>query len=128
MTGDNEKVSSVILGISVRVLFNFILVFVLVEGFVVAYNFSYRVFADIPYKPTVKEEWNVVIEEGSSAYDVASTLELCGVVEGKYEFLARTYLGKYQKRIVAGSYVLGPAMSPDAICRIICNVQSEETV
>lgn len=127
MTRDKDNISSIILWISLRTLINVVLLFLLVEGFVTAYHFSYKVFADFPYVVTSKEVANITIMDGETAADVASMLELSGIVEDKYLFLARVYLGKYNSRIKAGTYTLGPGMTADEICKEICGIQSEDT-
>lgn len=125
MTEDN-KISTKILWFSLRMLINIALVCFLVEGFVYGYHFSYKLFADIPYKSTSHTTMSVTINEGESATEVAKVLELTGIVENRYLFLGRVYLGKYQERIIAGTYTLGPGMSPEEICMEICGMQSEE--
>lgn len=124
--GEREKFSGVVLGISLRLLMNVMLVFFLVEGFVNAYHFSYKLFSDIPYMAGSSSEIGVTIQPGSSAYDVAELLDGLGIVDGKYLFLARAYLGKYQTKIIAGTYSLGPGMSPDTICRRVCGMKTED--
>lgn len=125
MAGDKESISSTILWISVRTLINIILIFILVEGFVSAYHFSYKLFSDLPYQPASRNTMNVVITEGESAMELAEMLEQSGVVESKYLFMARVYIGKYDSRIQAGTYTLGLGMSLDEICKQICGLQSE---
>ena len=122
---ENDKISKVILQISLRTLMNVVLLFILVEGFVYTYQFSYKVFADVPYMPASSD--TVTIESGSPAKQVASIMEGSGLVEDDKLILARLYLGKYNKKIIAGTYTLSPAMSADAICKKICGIQSEET-
>ena len=126
MTGDKNSISGTIFQISVRTLINAMLVFILVEGFIGAYYFSYKLFADYPYVAASHDVRNITISEGQSAKDVAVVLEECGIVENQYLFLARTYLGKYNNRIQAGTYPLGPGMTPDEICRKICGLQNED--
>ncbi len=126
MTGDKKSVSSVVLSISVRTLINILIIFFLVEGFIEAYHFSYKVFADHPYVAASNEVMNVTIQEGMDMKQVALVLDESGIVDGKYLFLARVYLGEYQNKLKAGSYQLGPGMSPDEICKKICGIQSEE--
>lgn len=126
MTGDNNSISGTILRISLRTLVNVILVFILLEGFTGAYYFSYKLFADYPYVAASKNMLKITISEGESAKDVAVLLEESGIVENRYMFMARAYLGKYNNRIQAGTYTIGPGMSPDEICRRICGIQSEE--
>lgn len=124
---ENDKISKVILQISLRTLMNVVLLFILVEGFVYTYQFSYKVFADVPYMPASSDTVTITIDSGSTAKQVASIMEGSGLVEDDKLILARLYLGKYNKKIIAGTYTLSPAMSADAICKKICGIQSEET-
>ena len=125
---ENDKISKVILQISLRTLMNVVLLFILVEGFVYTYQFSYKVFADVPYMPASSDSVTITIESGSTAKQVADIMEGSGLVEDDKLILARLYLGKYNKKIIAGTYTLSPAMSADAICKKICGIQSEETL
>ena len=125
--GNKENAGLIFVGIIFRTLFNAILIFALIEGFAYSYHFSYKLFSDIPYKAGSDQIMNITIDEGSSAKDVAMILDANGLVDGKYLFLARMYVGKYNNKIKAGTYVLGPGMSPDQICRCICCMKSEET-
>ena len=127
MTGDKQSVSSTVLWISLRALWNILLVFILVEGFTNAYYFSYKVFTDIPYVAASEDTRTVFITEGENVFTIAETLEQNGIVESKYLFIVRAYLGEYNQKLKAGEYILGPAMTPDEICKEICGMQSEET-
>ena len=62
---ENDKISKVILQISLRTLMNVVLLFILVEGFVYTYQFSYKVFADVPYMPASSHTVTITIESGS---------------------------------------------------------------
>ena len=124
---ENDKISKVILQISLRTLMNVVLLFILVEGFVYTYQFSYKVFADVPYMPASSDTVTITIESGSTAKQVADIMEGSRLVEDDKLILARLYLGKYNKKIIAGTYTLSPTMSADAICKKICGIQSEET-
>lgn len=126
MTGGEDKFR-IIIGFILRTMINILFVIGIVEGFVYSYHFSYKLFADIPYKPAASETMNITIESGNSAKDVADILDSLDIVENKYLILARMYIGKYNSKIKAGTYKLGPAMTPDEICRCICGIQREET-
>ena len=126
MTGGESKFK-IITGFILRTMINALLVFGIVEGFVYSYLFSYKLFADIPYKPMAAEKLSVTIESGSSAVQVAKLLDQLEIVDGEYLMLLRIYLGKYNSRIQQGTYELGPSMTPDEICRCICGMQSEES-
>lgn len=125
-TRDKNSVSNTILWVSIRTFINVMLLFVLVEAFILGYQFSYKLFNDNPYMAASKTTMNITIEEGTSVADVAMILDNNEIVDGKYLFMARVYLGKYHNRIQAGTYVLGPGMSPDEICRTICGIKSED--
>lgn len=125
MAGDRENISGTILRLSLRTLINMVLLFLLVEGCISAYNFSYRVFADYPYMAASKDTKTITISKGQTARDVAVVLEELGIVESQYVFLVRAYLGKYNNQIQAGTYTLGPGMTPEEICKTICGKQSE---
>lgn len=127
MAKDNENAYSVILGVCIRTLINVVFLFLLVEGFTYSYHFSYKLFADLPTAAASSDMKNITIDAGSSAKDVAFLLEANGIVDDKYIFVARAYLGKYNNKIQAGTYTLGPGMTPDEICQMICGIQSEET-
>lgn len=126
MTGEKNSISGAILQISLRTLVNVMLVFVLVEGFVGTYYFSYKLFGDYPYIATSHDVSTITISAGQTAKDVAFMLEQSGIVEDQYLFLAKAYLGKYNNRIQSGTYSLGPGMTMEEICRKICGIQSED--
>lgn len=129
MTKDNENSSAygVVMGICVRTLINFVFLLLLVEGFTYSYHFSYKLFADIPAMAASSDMKEIVINEGSTIDEISLLLEANNVIDDRYIFLARAYLGKYTSRIIAGKYFLGPGMTPDEICQTICGMQSEET-
>lgn len=126
MIGEKKNIAGSIFWVSFRLMINVLLVLVLVEGYTTTYNFSYKLFADHPYIAASSQTMNVTIDNGDDAKTVAIVLEEMGIVDNRYLFLARAYLGKYQERIQPGTYVLGPGMSPEEICKKICGVQSEE--
>ncbi len=126
MIDEKESILKRILQFCMQLLVNLFLLFLLIEGFKSSYYFSYKLFADVPYRVGADQRISITIEEGSTATLIAQQLEQNGIVEGKYLFLAREYLGKYNNRILAGTYQLGPDMTPDEICRTICGIQSED--
>ncbi len=122
---NREDKFKVVIGFILRTFINILFVIGIMEGFVYSYHFSYKLIADVPYKPATDQVINVTIEPGSSALDVAKLLDQFGIVESRYMMLGRIYLGKYSSKIQAGSYKLGPYMTPDQICRCICRIESE---
>lgn len=105
---------------------NVLLVLIVVEGVTSVYFFSFKLFADHPYVATSSETMTVTIEAGNDVNMIGTVLEEMRIVDNRYLFIARAYLGKYNDKIQPGTYVLGPGMSPEEICKKICGVQSEE--
>lgn len=126
MIGEKKSIASAIFWVSFRTMLNVLLVLVLVEGFTNAYLFSYKLFADYPYVAASSETMNITVEAGMDVIDVATILDEMEIVDSKYLLVARAYIGKYNDKIQPGTYVLGPGMSPEEICKKLCGVQSEE--
>ncbi|MDO5156084.1 MAG: endolytic transglycosylase MltG [Eubacteriales bacterium] len=123
---EKENIYARILGFCFHILLDVMFVFFILEGYTYSYNLAYRLFGDLPATVMSTQTMRVTIDEGSSAKQVADELKLKGVIDDSYVFMARVYLGKYSNRIVSGTYILGPGMSPDQICRTICGIRSEE--
>lgn len=126
MLKDNDSLLFSILGIGLRTVVNLLIVFFLVDGFVWAYGFSYNLFTDVPYMSGQTEFITVTIEENESAKDIAEELYTAKIIEDKYVFLARAYLGRYTNRMQAGEYRVSSTMSPDTLCKKFCGIQSED--
>lgn len=124
MTEDNNSTAKAILEFGIRTIVNLTLLFLLVQSFVVSHRFAYQLFADLPYVPASNQVYNITIAEGTSPRELAGVLAANQIVESDMLFLARVYIGKYGTRIQAGTYSLGPGMSPDEICKKICGVTS----
>lgn len=69
MANENENTYKVILGVCIRVLMDIVFVFLLAEGFRYSYQFSYKLFADLPKTAAATEVMNITIEEGRSWND-----------------------------------------------------------
>lgn len=127
MIGEKKSVAGSVMWLSLRLMLNVLLVLVVVEGYTNAYYFSYKLFSDVPYVAASSEMMNVTLETGMDVVDTGIVLEEFGVIDSKYLLIARAYLGKYHDKIQPGTYALGPGMSPEEICKVICHVQSEDT-
>lgn len=127
MLNENKSIAAAILSISLRTIANIMIVFFLYESLVQSYTFSYKLFADVPYMAGQNSLVTVTIDEGESAKEIAQVLYDNRIIEDKYIFLIRAYIGKYTDRMKAGSYAVDSTMSPETICKIFCGIQSEET-
>ena len=115
-----------VIGFFFRILLNILLIMAVIYTVSAAYRFSYKLFVDYPYKSTSKEYANITVTEGESVRDLAKVLDSYGIVDGELLFIVRAYIGGYHDDIKPGTYKLGPGMSPDTICRVVCNIEVDD--
>lgn len=127
MLNEKNSVLGTVLGISVRFIIDLMIIFLMYEMLVYSYTFSYSLFTDAPYLAGNTNNITITIEPEQSVFDMAEILYENRIVENKYLFVARAYVGKYNTKLRAGKYTLNSTMSPDTICRKMCGIQSEET-
>jgi len=123
---EKENIYGRVFSVCFHFLLNLAFVYCLVQGYTYSYHFSYSLFGDLPKAVVKMADTPIVIENGKGAKEVAVLLEQNGIVDSRYIFMARAYIGKYNNKIVAGKYVLNASMTPDQICKIICGMQSED--
>ena len=90
-----------------------------------AYNFGYRVFADIPYALSPGTDIEVTITESMDSKEIAQRFEEAGLVEDWKLFWVQTQFSEYKESIKPGIYVLNNSMKAEEMLAII-GVKSEE--
>ena len=90
-----------------------------------AYNFGYRVFADIPYALSPGTDIEVTITESMDSKEIAQRFEEAGLVEDWKLFWVQTKFSEYKETIKPGIYVLNNSMKAEEMLAII-GVKSEE--
>lgn len=113
-------------GFTFSLLINLIIVYLIIKLFSYSFNFTYKVFGDVPYDPGTSNYKVVEIPADSSTLDIGEALEEAGIIESKYQFFARVKVKGYGDKIQAGQYGLSANMSLDDILIIICGMEVEE--
>ena len=92
----------------------------------IAYGFGYDVFNEHAMSPGQGKEVTVVIQEGSSPYEIGKTLESKGLIEDPYVFAVQERLSIYHGKLRAGTYVLSTAYTPTRIMGILAGDKEQE--
>lgn len=114
------------LRIVLQVLINVVIVLFLLQVFMLAYNFAYKVFTDTSVNPTSDKNVTFVIEPDSSTMEIVDGLIDSGLIEDKYVMLAKIYLSSYHGKMMPGTYILSPSMTQDEIMRELTDASQEE--
>lgn len=114
----NKKVKKT-LNIVLGLLINLVIVLILVQAFSMAFNFGYKVFADISCDANDTVNRDVTILPDSSTMEIVDTLVDAGVVKDKYVVLVKIKLGKYNSKLMPGTYQLNPSMTMDEVLDVI---------
>lgn len=91
-----------------------------------AYQFGYDVFNQEAMSPGAGQEITVVIQEGSSVYDIGRTLESKGLISDAKVFYVQEKLSNYRGKMNAGTYLLSTAYTPARIMGILAGDEEQE--
>ncbi|BCK00020.1 endolytic transglycosylase MltG [Anaerocolumna chitinilytica] len=111
------KVISTILKILLNILFYSIVIVLLVKISGVAHDFGYQVFGKVTASEAPGHDTTIEIDKGESTMNIASKLELNGVIVNKYSFFLKAKLKKYN--LMPGTYNLNTSMTYDEIFSIL---------
>lgn len=92
------------------------------------YQFGYNVFNQQAMSPGAGQEVTVVIQEGSSVYDIGKTLESKGLIEDAKVFYIQEKLSNYKGQLKPGTYLLSTAYTPTRIMGILAGDEEQEGV
>lgn len=91
-----------------------------------AYDFGYRIFADMPFAATPGEEVSVAIVEGKSAMDIGEILKSEGLIADAKLFYAQELLSEYHGKLQPGIYVLNTSMKAKEMMSVMAETETEE--
>ncbi len=97
------------------ILVNSIIVLLIVQTFMLSFNFAYKMFANVACDPSDKEQIKIEILPDSSSVDIVDLLEENNIIDDKWVMMGRIKVGKYNSRLKAGTYMLSPSMTTDEI-------------
>ncbi len=121
-----EKRLKTALYYSVELLIDVLLIYIIVHGFSLAFNFTYNVFHDSAKDVKSKEYVIVTIEPDSSSRDIAQTLYDSGVIKNKNVMWGKIVVGEYGGKIKPGNYGLSPSMTYKEILTLLTAESDDE--
>ncbi len=127
LEGENKSVAIGSLKFAFSLLINSVIVLLLIQVFILSYQFGYKLFGNTSYNASDKSEISVVILPDSSSLEIVETLEDSGVIDNRWVMLCRIKLGKYSSELMPGTYILSPSMTTDEIIDTLCGKVSEDS-
>lgn len=114
--------ASFILNTALTVVFYIIVVIAISKACNSVYDLGYQVYGNVSVESAPGHTVNIVIEDSESTMNVASKLELNGVIQNKYTFYLRTKLSG--KTIFPGTYQVNSSMNYEQILDVIADYET----
>lgn len=99
----------------IHVLIYAAVIFLVYQGAMLAYDYSYNVFGDPVVSKYDTQTQTVVVEDGDSAAQVAKKLKEAGLIKYESAFVIRVRLEEVGDKIMPGTFELSPSMSIEEI-------------
>lgn len=122
-----KKVVLALLNMTFRLAVTVCVLYFIYKAAIGAYNFGYRVFADIPAALSPGRDIEVTITESMDSKKIAEDFEEAGLVLDWKLFWTQIQFSEYKNSIKPGVYVLNNSMGAEEMLEIIGdNSESEE--
>lgn len=121
-----KKVVGAFLGMVFRLAVTICVLYAIYELAIGAYNFGYRVFADIPAALSPGTDIQVTITETMDSKEIAKNFEEIGLVEDWKPFWTQIQFSEYKDDIRPGVYILNNSMKAEEMLEIISADPDEE--
>lgn len=114
---DINRVTTVIIKASIRLIIYALVTLILYEGITAGYQFGYEVFNPTSMTKGAGYERTVTVKEDQSDLKVGQMLKEDGLIRDAYAFAVQAWLYEYE--ICPGTYVLDTTMDPRKILEIL---------
>jgi UPF0755 protein len=121
-----KKVVGAFLGTVFRLIVIVCVLYLIYELAVNAYNFGYRVFADIPAALAPGNDIEVTITENMDSKEIAKSFEESGLVEDWKLFWVQIQFSEHKDEICPGIYTLNNSMKAEEMLDTISADYVEE--
>ena len=122
-----KKVVLALLNMTFRLTVTVCVLYFIYKAAIGAYNFGYRVFADIPAALSPGRDIEVTITESMDSKKIAEDFQEAGLVLDWKLFWTQIQFSEYKDSIKPGVYVLNKSMSAEEMLEIIGeNSETEE--
>lgn len=114
-----KKVVIALLNMTFRLAVTVCVLYFIYKAAIGAYNFGYRVFADIPAALSPGQDIEVTITESMDSKKIAEDFEEAGLVLDWKLFWTQIQFSEYKDSIKPGVYVLNNSMRAEEMLEII---------
>ena len=114
-----KKVVIALLNMTFRLAVTVCVLYFIYKAAIGAYNFGYRVFADIPAALSPGQDIEVTITESMDSKKIAEDFEEAGLVLDWKLFWTQIQFSEYKDSIKPGVYVLNSSMKAEEMLEII---------
>ncbi len=114
-----KKVVIALLNMTFRLAVTVCVLYFIYKAAIGAYNFGYRVFADIPAALSPGQDIEVTITESMDSKKIAEDFEEAGLVLDWKLFWTQIQFSEYKDSIKPGVYVLNNSMKAEEMLEII---------
>lgn len=121
-----KKVVLALLNMTFRLSVTLCVLYFIYQAAIGAYNFGYRVFADIPAALAPGRDIEVTITESMDSKKIAEDFEEVGLVQDWKLFWTQIQFSEYKETIKPGVYVLNNSMKAEEMLKIIGDNSEEE--
>lgn len=121
-----KKVAGAIFNTVFRLIITVCVLYAIYRLAIGAYNFGYRVFADIPAALSPGTDIEVTITEAMDSKEIAKSFEEAGLVEDWKLFWTQIQFSEYKDDILPGAYTLNNSMKAEEMLEIISANPDEE--
>ena len=123
---DAKKVVGAFVGMVLRVAIAIFVLYYLYQTAINAYNFGYRIFADLPCAIAPGRDIQITVTESMDEKAMAKEFEKVGLVEDWKLFWVQTLLSEYKEDLKPGSYTLNNSMNSEELLAALAGVGEED--
>ncbi len=121
-----KKITGAVFGTVFRIILTIAILFAIYRAAIMAYNFGYRIFADIPAALSPGVDRTVTITEDMDKKEIARSFEEEGLVDDWKLFWVQILLSEYKDDLQAGVYDLNNSMTSQEMLAVMATPKEEE--
>lgn len=122
---DRKQIVQAVVVNVVKIVVAVVLVMLIYNGALKAYDFGYEVFAEQSAEIAPGRTFEVTVVQGKSVGDVAEMLEEYGLIRSAEIYRIREWFSTEQGDMKAGVYTLNTSMYPSEMITILAGGESE---
>ena len=123
---DSKKVVGSFVGMVLRVIIAIFVLYYLYQTAINAYNFGYRIFADLPCAIAPGRDIQVTVTESMDEKELAKEFEKVGLVEDWKLFWVQILLSEYKEDLKPGIYTLNNSMNSEELLATLAGAGEED--